>query len=654
MESLRAGARPRRRPSGLHAAVRPRAVRRAGRAGADVELWTSRFDYGAGRRARRLPRRRGASTAGPPGAPGSRARRAARLAQHVPDLLRYRRAAAAADVVHFQWLPVQALDWALLPPRRPRLITAHDVLPREARPGPARRPARALRAHGRGDRPLRARRGAAARRGRRGPGEGPRDPARRVPPARRGWSPRRSRRSSARAADAARSPLLRPDAALQGHRRAARRLGARRAAAGRGAVDRRQAAHGRRGAARARAAGRALGHALRRPTPSSRRCSAPPTSPCSPTARSTSRACSTPRWRSARRCCSARSAASPRSPRRGAAELVAAGRRRRAGAARSARCSRDPARRGRAAPTAARAGRRARRPLRLGRDRPRRRSRSTRARGRARRSRPATMPRRARRVLDPRRPARLGAGRLRRCSWPRCAALRGERPRTGLGPERPAAGLADRRRPPRGGGDRGQGPQRARARLAARAARGDRRGRRRRRAGATHGRARPRAGADQVLELPARRQGRAPRTPAVARAARRRCSRSPTPTRAGSPARCAALAAAFEDPEVAYACGQVALRQRGRRRTRRASTGATSCGCARTSPRSRSVTAGNGAIYAVRRDAYVEGDPRVSHDLALPFRLVKGGLRAVYVARGARDRADGARRSRASGRASGG
>jgi hypothetical protein len=37
--------------------------------------------------------------------------------------------------VHFQWLPVQAIDWALLPRRRPRLLTAHDVLPREAGPG---------------------------------------------------------------------------------------------------------------------------------------------------------------------------------------------------------------------------------------------------------------------------------------------------------------------------------------------------------------------------------------------------------------------------------------------------------------------------------------------------------------------------------------
>jgi len=44
-----------------------------------------------------------------------------------------------------------------------------------------------------------------------------------------------------------------------------------------------------------------------------------------------------------------------------------------------------------------------------------------------------------------------------------------------------------------------------------------------------------------------------------------------------------------------------------------------------------SVTAGNGAIYAVRRTAYEEGDPRVSHDLALPARLVRRGWRAVDV-----------------------
>jgi glycosyltransferase involved in cell wall biosynthesis len=104
-------------------------------AGADVELWTSRFDYAAERHRPAAFRTVEAFYRRAPGAPGSRVRRAARLAQHVPDLLRYRRAAAAADVVHFQWLPVQALDWALLPARHPRLITAHDVLPREASPG---------------------------------------------------------------------------------------------------------------------------------------------------------------------------------------------------------------------------------------------------------------------------------------------------------------------------------------------------------------------------------------------------------------------------------------------------------------------------------------------------------------------------------------
>jgi hypothetical protein len=43
-----------------------------------------------------------------------------------------------------------------------------------------------------------------------------------------------------------------------------------------------------------------------------------------------------------------------------------------------------------------------------------------------------------------------------------------------------------------------------------------------------------------------------------------------------------------------------------------------------------SVTAGNGAIYAVRSDAYVQLEPESSHDLALPFTMVKRGRRAVF------------------------
>jgi len=104
------------------------------RAGADVRLQTSRFAYApvpapdGYERVERFYRR----AAGPP---GSRRRLAAKLASHVPDMLRYRRAATGADVVHFQWLTLQPLDVHLLPRGRPVVITAHDVLPREPRPG---------------------------------------------------------------------------------------------------------------------------------------------------------------------------------------------------------------------------------------------------------------------------------------------------------------------------------------------------------------------------------------------------------------------------------------------------------------------------------------------------------------------------------------
>jgi cellulose synthase/poly-beta-1,6-N-acetylglucosamine synthase-like glycosyltransferase len=42
------------------------------------------------------------------------------------------------------------------------------------------------------------------------------------------------------------------------------------------------------------------------------------------------------------------------------------------------------------------------------------------------------------------------------------------------------------------------------------------------------------------------------------------------------------------------------------------------------------VTAGNGAIYAVRRSAYEDLPASGSHDLSFPFRLAKRGLRSLY------------------------
>jgi glycosyltransferase involved in cell wall biosynthesis len=106
------------------------------RAGADVALITSEFAYDSappadGYAVRRLFYRHAR------GEPGSRRRRITKLIAHGPDMVRYRRAALGADVVHFQWLAMQWLDLHLLP-RRPIVLTAHDLLPREARRGQVR------------------------------------------------------------------------------------------------------------------------------------------------------------------------------------------------------------------------------------------------------------------------------------------------------------------------------------------------------------------------------------------------------------------------------------------------------------------------------------------------------------------------------------
>ena len=98
------------------------------RAGADVELLTSRFvhgpvaepegydvDEGFYRRSSRL-------------AGGSLARRAVGLAEHVPSMMRARRAGARADVVHYQWLTLPGLDARLLPKGPAKVMTVHELL----------------------------------------------------------------------------------------------------------------------------------------------------------------------------------------------------------------------------------------------------------------------------------------------------------------------------------------------------------------------------------------------------------------------------------------------------------------------------------------------------------------------------------------------
>src|SRR3954453_1229481 len=107
------------------------------RAGAEVELLTTPFLYGPvppaeGFRVKELFYRRSAARG-----LDAFARLPFKAAEHLPDMLRFRRA-ADAEVVHYQWLTVPPLDIRLLPRLRPRLMTAHYILP----PQPSRRQVR--------------------------------------------------------------------------------------------------------------------------------------------------------------------------------------------------------------------------------------------------------------------------------------------------------------------------------------------------------------------------------------------------------------------------------------------------------------------------------------------------------------------------------
>jgi glycosyltransferase involved in cell wall biosynthesis len=105
-----------------------------------VELLTTRFLYGPvppaeGYRVDELFYRRSAGRG-----LDAPARLPFKAAEHLPDMVRFRRT-ADADVLHYQWLTVPPLDIHLLPPARPRVMTAHYVLP----PQPSRRQVRSAR-----------------------------------------------------------------------------------------------------------------------------------------------------------------------------------------------------------------------------------------------------------------------------------------------------------------------------------------------------------------------------------------------------------------------------------------------------------------------------------------------------------------------------
>jgi glycosyltransferase involved in cell wall biosynthesis len=152
---------------------------------------------------------------------------------------------------------------------------------------------------------------------------------------------------------------------------------------------------------------------------------------------------------------------------------------------------------------------------------------------------------------------------------------------------------------------------------------------------ATAARARD-AGADVVLELP--RGGKVRAQDAAVQHARGEIVAFSDANALWSPDAARALVSAFADPRVGYACGQVrfvrvAPAQDGRAGVPNQEGVYWRYELAVRSYESRlsSVTAGNGAIYATRRAAYIVVDPIMGHDLSLPFNMVKRGLRATYV-----------------------
>jgi glycosyltransferase involved in cell wall biosynthesis len=140
------------------------------------------------------------------------------------------------------------------------------------------------------------------------------------------------------------------------------------------------------------------------------------------------------------------------------------------------------------------------------------------------------------------------------------------------------------------------------------------------------------AGADVVLEL--ERGGKIRAQDAAVERARGEIVAFSDANALWEPEAARMLVSAFADPRVGYACGQVRFVQ--------AAAGADAgnqegvywryeLAVRAYESRLSSITAGNGAIYATRRDSYIVVDPIMGHDLSLPFNMVRRGLRATYV-----------------------
>jgi glycosyltransferase involved in cell wall biosynthesis len=135
------------------------------------------------------------------------------------------------------------------------------------------------------------------------------------------------------------------------------------------------------------------------------------------------------------------------------------------------------------------------------------------------------------------------------------------------------------------------------------------------------------AGADVVLELP--RGGKIRAQDAAVQRARGELVAFSDANVQWEQGALTALVAPFADPHVGYVCGQVSfVNERGT--NQEGLYWRYEMALRALESRVRSVTGGNGAIYATRRDSYLVVDPIMGHDLSFPFNMVKRGWLAVY------------------------
>jgi cellulose synthase/poly-beta-1,6-N-acetylglucosamine synthase-like glycosyltransferase len=135
------------------------------------------------------------------------------------------------------------------------------------------------------------------------------------------------------------------------------------------------------------------------------------------------------------------------------------------------------------------------------------------------------------------------------------------------------------------------------------------------------------AGADRVLELP--RGGKVAALNQAVKDAKGSILAFSDANSYWRPDALRRLVSRFADDRVGYACGQVRFLG-GEGGNQEGIYWRYEMAVRSMETRLAGITAGNGAIYAVRREAYVELHPSRGQDIGFPFELTKRGWRAVY------------------------